>query len=86
MGRRHVELRGELLLQVKGIAIGVEIDLGQRLAHGGQRQARGAEWVFIRGQLDDFIGGQPKFTRDFLNGAARLIDRNRLEVWISGKG
>ena len=86
VGGRHAEFGGELLLQVEGIAIRVEIHLRQRLAHGGQGEARGAERVLVRGELDDAVGGQPEFAGDFLDRAARLIDRDSLEVWIGGVG
>ena len=81
VGGRHAEFGGELLLQVKGVAVRVKIHLGQRLAHGGQREARGAERVFVRGELDDVVGGQAEFAGDFFDGAAGLIDRARPGGW-----
>jgi len=86
VGRRHAELGGELLLQIERIAIRVEVDLRQRLAHGSQGEAGRAERVFVRGDLDDAVGGQPEFAGDFLDRPARLIDRHRVKVWVVGVG
>ena len=86
VGGRHAEFGGELLLQVEGVAVRIEVHLGQRLAHGGQGQPRRAQRVFVGGQLDDVVGGQAEFARDFLDGAAGLIHRHGLEVGVGGVG
>ena len=75
VGRRHAEFGGELLFQVKRVAVGVKVHLLERLAHGGQTQARRAERVFVRRELDDAVGVQAEFARDFFDWAAGLINR-----------
>jgi hypothetical protein len=75
VGRRHAEFGGQLLFQVKRVAVGVKVHLLERLAHGGQTQARRAERVFVRRELDDAGGVQAEFAGDFLDGPARLIHR-----------
>ena len=86
VGRCHPELGGELLLQVIRIAIRIEVDLRQRLAHGGLGEAGGAERVLVRGELNDAIGGQSEFAGDFFDRAAGLIDRDGVQVWVSRVG
>ena len=68
VGRRDAEFGGEFLLQVERVAVRVKIDLRERLAHGGQGEARRAERIFVRRELDDAAGGQAEFARDFLDG------------------
>ena len=75
IGRRHAEFGGELLFQIKRVAIGVKVHLLERLAHGGEPQTRRAERVFVRRELDDAVGVQAEFARDFLDGPAGLIHR-----------
>ena len=75
MFRPDAELLRELLFQIKGVAVGVEMQLLQHFFHRGQRGGRRAERIFVRCQLDDAVGGEAEFARDFFDGPARLIDR-----------
>ena len=86
VGRRHAEFGGELLFQVKRIAVGVKVHLLERLAHGGEAQTRRAERVFVRRELDDAVGVQTEFARDFFNRAAGLINRQTVEGGIGIHG
>jgi hypothetical protein len=85
VGRRHAEFGGELLFQVKRVAVGVKVHLLERLAHGGQTQARRAERVFVRRELDDAGGVQAEFAGDFLDGPAGLIHRQMVQRGIDGQ-
>ena len=78
--RFNAEFRGEFLLEVKRVAVGIQIHAGERLLHRGQRERRRAERIFVRRDLDDAIGGQAEFARDFFNRPARLIHRQIFQM------
>ncbi len=75
IGRGDLEFGGEFLLEIKGVAIRVEVGLGQGPAHRRHRQGRRAKRVFVGGELEDVLGGQPEFARDFFDGPSGLVNR-----------
>lgn len=72
----------ELLLQIKCIAVGVEIDVGEGLMNRGHGEWRGPKRVFIGRNFDDGISRQIQFAGDFLDGTARLVYRQIFEKRI----
>jgi hypothetical protein len=77
--RLDTEFYGEFLFEIKRIAVGIKVHAGNRLLHRGHRERRRAERIFVRRDLDDRVGGQIQFARDFFNWPARLIDRQRFQ-------
>ena len=73
------QLLSELLLQVKRVAVRIQVQIPQNFRHRCERGGRGAEWIFIGSQFDDALGGQSQFAGDFFDGPARSIDRQILE-------
>ena len=55
------------------------------MLHSIERGRRGAKGIFVRGQLDDILGGHAEFARDFLDWAAGLIDGEVFENGIDGE-
>ena len=72
------DMRGEFLLQIERIAVGVEIQLSERFFHGGDGNGRGPEWILVRSHFDDALDGETEFARDVFDGAAGLIGRDVL--------
>ena len=66
---------GESPLEHGGGTIGVKVQLPQHRLHGHQGFGRGAEGVFVGGQLDDAGGIQTMFAGDFLDGPTGHIHR-----------
>ena len=85
IGRGNLQFFRELLLQVKRVAIGIKIHAGQGLLHRGNDKRRRTERIFVRRDLDDGVGGQAEFTRDFLDGPARLIHRQIFQKRTDGQ-
>ena len=59
--------------QVEAAAVGVKVNGFERLVHGLQRLGRGAERVFIRGELDDRGGVEAELARHVFHRLARLV-------------
>jgi len=84
--RSEFQFGGQLLFQVKGVAVRIEIQCWKRLAHGGQGKSRRAERVLVRGELDDGVCRQAKFSSYFFDGTTRLVDRKGFEDRVGGEG
>ena len=59
VGRFNAEFGGEFLFEIKCVAVGIQIHAGERLLHGGQRERRRPERIFVRRELDDAAAGRP---------------------------
>jgi hypothetical protein len=79
------KLLREAALEVKGVPVGVKMEVVQGLLHGGERGGRGAEGVLVGGELDDVGSGEAEFSGDLLNGPAGLIHRKAGESGVEGE-
>jgi hypothetical protein len=79
---RFAEFRGELLFQVKCIAVWIKIRASDGLLHRGDCERRRAERIFVRRDFDDGIGRQAEFARDFFNRPSWLIHWQILQIRI----
>ena len=82
VGRFHPQFGRQLLLEIKGVAVRIQMQLPGGPAHRGQRGGGRPERIFVRGQLDDLARGQSQFPRHLLDGPARLIDRQMFQDGI----
>ncbi len=59
--------------QVEAAAVGIKVGRLDGLVHRGHGERRGAERVFVRGELDDRGGVEAEFARDVIDRLARLV-------------
>ena len=76
--RFDAEFGREFLFQVKRVAVGIKIHAGDGFLQRGDGERRRSERIFVRRDLDDRVGGQAKFARDFFNRSSRLIRRQKI--------
>ncbi len=81
----HAEFFGQPAFEVKGVAVGVEVEIVQDVLHRGERGGGWAERILIRSQFDDVRRGQAQLPGHFLNRAAGLVGRDAGEVGVEGK-
>ncbi len=79
VGGVHAQFGRQFLFEIKGVAVGVKVQLSGGAFEGGQRRRGRAERIFVGGHLDDAAGRQAQFARHLLNGAAGLIDGQILQ-------
>ena len=70
-----LQARGELAGEIPAAAVRVKVHLAQRGGSGRQRLRRGAERVFVGGQLVDPRRIKAEFPRHLRDRLARLVDR-----------
>ena len=81
--RVEAEFLRDGVAQVKAAAVGVKVAGLDRLVHRGHGLGRGAERVFVRGELDDGGGVEAELARDVIDRLARLV-RDEVEQLAVG--
>ncbi len=71
--RLQAELFGDGAAEGPAAAVRVEVRALQRIPHGGDRLRRGAERVFVGGELDDVRGLKTHLAGQFLDRLARFV-------------
>ena len=83
VGRFDAQLGREFLLQIKRVAVRIQIHARERLLHGRHRQGRRTEGILFGRHFDDGVRGQAKFAGDFFDGGrAELNTGQRFEEGI----
>jgi hypothetical protein len=75
LGGIEVEVPREAAAEVKGAAVGVEVDVANGAGNGGEGERRRAEGIFVGGELEDGGGVEAVVAGDVRDRAAGFVDR-----------